>query len=155
MRCGSRSADHSQSPNVITAPSSTAAPMAAPNMRLIIAILPRMKRSGLAGVALLAVLAAAAPTAQPRITAPKEAFGFALGDDYHLANYKQIADYWRRLDKQSDRLLVEEIGKTAEGRPQLMAIVTSPANHKRLAHYKTIARRLALAEGLTDEQARA
>ncbi len=26
-------------------------------------------------------------------------------------------------------MVVQEIGKTAEGRPQLMAIVTSPANH--------------------------
>ena len=27
---------------------------------------------------------------------------------------------------------VVEIGKTAEGRPQLMAIITSPENHKKL-----------------------
>ncbi len=50
---------------------------------------------------------------------------------------------------------VVEIGKTAEGRAQLMAIVTSPANHARLARYKDIASRLAHAEGLTDAQARA
>ena len=50
---------------------------------------------------------------------------------------------------------VVEIGKTAEGRPQLMAIVTSPENFKKLDRYKEISRRLALAEGLTDEQARA
>ena len=52
-------------------------------------------------------------------------------------------------------MVVQEIGKTAEGRPQLMAIVTSPENHRNLARYKEISRRLALAEGLTDEQARA
>ena len=52
-------------------------------------------------------------------------------------------------------MALEEIGKTAEGRPQLMAIVTSPANQKKLARYKEISRRLALAEGLSDEQARA
>jgi hypothetical protein len=50
---------------------------------------------------------------------------------------------------------VVEIGKTAEGRPQLMAIISSPDNHKKLDRYKEIARRLALAEGLTDDQARA
>ena len=103
--------------------------------------------------ALLALIAA--PAAQKTVTAPKEQFGFSLGDDYQLANYKQISEYWRLLDGQSDRLAVAEIGKTAEGRPQLMAIVTSPANHKRLAHYKEISRRLALAEGLSDGQARA
>src|SRR4029453_8727764 len=46
-----------------------------------------------------------------------------------------------------------EMGKTAEGRPQLMAIVTSPANHRQLAKYKDTSRRLALAEGLTDADA--
>jgi hypothetical protein len=47
------------------------------------------------------------------------------------------------------------MGKTAEGRTQWMAIVTSPENHRRLARYQEISRRLALAEGLNDEQARA
>ncbi|HEX6972898.1 MAG TPA: M14 metallopeptidase family protein [Vicinamibacterales bacterium] len=96
-----------------------------------------------------------APLEQTRITSPKDQFGFNLGDDYQLANYRQIADYWRRLDAESDRMTLEEIGKTAEGRPQLMAIVTSPANHKNLAKYKDISRRLALADGLTDTEARA
>src|SRR5262249_7775990 len=39
-------------------------------------------------------------------------------------------------------------------RPQLMAIVTSPANHKQLAKYKDLSKRLALAEGLTETDAR-
>src|SRR5215207_8955178 len=112
-----------------------------------------MKMPGAFVVVLLALIAA--PAAQKKLTTPSEQFGFSLGDDYQLANYKQIADYWRLLDVQSDRLVLQEIGKTAEGRAQLMAIVTSPANHKNLARYKEISRGLALAEGLTDEQARA
>src|SRR5829696_5797020 len=102
---------------------------------------------------LLALIAV--PAAQKAVTTPKEQFGFSLGDDYQLANYKQISDYLRRLDTESDRLVVQEIGRTAEDRAQLMAIVTSPENHKRLARYKEISRRLALAEGLDDDQARA
>ena len=58
---------------------------------------------------------------QTRITTPKEEFGSNFGDDYFLANYQQIAAYWRKLDSQSDRMVVQEIGKTAEGRPHLMA----------------------------------
>ena len=50
---------------------------------------------------------------------------------------------------------VVEIGKTAEGRPMIMAIITSPENHKNLERYKDIAVRLARAEGITEEQARA
>ncbi|MEO8333674.1 MAG: M14 metallopeptidase family protein [bacterium] len=103
----------------------------------------------------LLLLALAAPVAAQRITTPREAFGSNFGDDYFLANYKQISAYWHTLDRESDRLKVVSIGKTAEGRDHLMAIVTSPANHRRLAHYKDISARLAHAEGLTDAQARA
>lgn len=90
-----------------------------------------------------------------KITTPKEAFGFNFGDDYQLATYTQLTAYWRTLDTQSDRMVLHEMGKTAEGRSQLMAIVTSPENHARLAHFKSISQRLARAEGLTDDQARA
>jgi hypothetical protein len=101
------------------------------------------------------VLAGAASAAAQTVTSPRQQFGFDIGDDYQLANYTQFVEYWHKLDRESERMKVVEIGKTAEGRPQLMAIVTSPDNHKRLDRYKEIARRLALAEGLTDEQARA
>ncbi|HEV8599254.1 MAG TPA: M14 metallopeptidase family protein [Gemmatimonadales bacterium] len=93
--------------------------------------------------------------AQPHITSPKEQFGAELGDDYFLANYQQISDYWRKLARESDRIVLREIGKTAEGRPHLMAIVTAPQNHARLARYQEISRHLARAEDLSDEQARA
>ena len=116
------------------------------------------KRFLLVGLAILC-LGIAAPTAQAPaasgITSPKTEFGHAFGDDYFLANYKQMEAYWRKLDRESDRMVLEDIGKTAEGRTHLMAIVTSPANHKKLSRYKEISRRLALAEGLTDDQARA
>jgi Zinc carboxypeptidase len=102
----------------------------------------------------LVVVLLATPSTQPGLTTPRAHLGFSFGDDYQLANYTQIAAYWRKLDGESDRLTVQEIGKTSEGRPQLMAIVTSPANHRSLAQYKDISRRLALAEGLSDEQAR-
>jgi Zinc carboxypeptidase len=117
-----------------------------------------MRRLVLAAL-LLALSVSSAPLAQqaarPKITTPKEALGFNFGDDYQLADYKQIEAYWKTLDKESDRIALHDMGKTAEGRTQWMAIVTSPENHKKLARYKEISRRLALAEGLTDDQARA
>jgi hypothetical protein len=103
----------------------------------------------------IVLLAASLGLAQGRVTTPKEQFGFNLGDDYQLANYKQLTEYWKKLDQQSDRLTVVDIGKSAEGRTILMAIVTAPENHKKLDRYKEISQRLALAEGLTDDQARA
>ncbi|MDQ3417921.1 MAG: M14 family metallopeptidase [Acidobacteriota bacterium] len=93
--------------------------------------------------------------AQTTITSPQQQFGFEIGADYRLANYKQLADYWRKLDAESDRMTVQEIGKTSEGRPHLMSIVTSPENHRNLARYKQISQRLGFAEGLSDADARA
>src|SRR6476620_5350999 len=109
-------------------------------------------------ILLTAVLSATAVGAQTppagKITTPKEFFGFNIGDDWKLANYDQFKEYWKKIDGESDRMVFEEIGKSAEGRPQLMAIITSPENFKKLARYKEIAKKLALAEGLTDEEAR-
>jgi hypothetical protein len=101
------------------------------------------------------VLAVATAAGAQTITTPKAHFGFNMGDDYQLATYTQFQAYWERLDRESDRMKVVEIGKTAEGRPQLMAIITSPANHQQLEKYRGISRRLAYAEGLTDDEARA
>ena len=104
--------------------------------------------------AALVVLVTAIPAvAGAQITSPRQALGFDIGDDYHLATYAQLAEYWQTLAGESQRLVVEQIGTTAEGRPQLMAIITSPENHQNLDRYKQIARRMALAEGLDDEQA--
>jgi len=117
------------------------------------------QRARLALLAIVVAVIAAAPLAQsPRssaakVTSPKEQFGHDIGDDYFLVNYTQYVDYLRKLDKESDRMTVVEIGKTEEGRPELTAIITSPENHKRLAQLKEINRRLALAEGVTDDQA--
>ena len=99
-------------------------------------------------------------TSAARITSPKEEFGHNFGDDYFLANYQQISGYWKKLAKESSRMVLQDIGKTAEGRTQYMAIVTSPENQKKLARYKQIAEQLAHARGadgnvLTDEMARA
>jgi hypothetical protein len=91
----------------------------------------------------------------PKITTPKEALGFNLGDDYQMANYTQLEAYWKTLAKESNRMKLVDIGLTAEGRHQWMAIITSPENHKNLAKYKEIASKLAHAEGVSEEQAHA
>jgi hypothetical protein len=109
-------------------------------------------------VALTLALGIAAPYAQqstPKVTTPQQFFSHQIGADYVLPNYTKFTEFVRVLDKDSDRMTVQSIGKTAEGRDHLMAIITSPENHKNLQKYKDIARRLALAEGLTDDQARA
>ncbi len=107
-------------------------------------------------IAVTLTLAAIAPAADAQaITSPREAFGHDLGADYSLPNYRQLSEYWTTLARQSDRMQLEQIGTTSEGRPMLMAILTAPENHAQLSRYQEIARRLALARGLTDSAARA
>src|SRR5690349_24198307 len=96
--------------------------------------------------ALPLVFAAAVVQAQGHITSPKEQFGHNIGDDYWLATYDQFQEYWKKLDAESNRMQVVEIGKTSEGRPQLAAIITAPENFKNLARYKEISMRLAKGE---------
>ena len=124
---------------------------------LVVAGLTRM-RVLIAAMVLLLVTAAYTRTqsqAVSTITPPAAEFGFNIGDDYALATYSQLEAYWKRLARESDRLQLVDIGRTEEGRTQWMAVISSPENLRRLDHFRDISRRLALAEGLTDAQARA
>lgn len=115
------------------------------------------RRVLLLALAVCLALVKATPAREPAtttVTSPKEFFGFHMGEDYCLANYRQLARYWSRLEKESPRFKVVSIGATEEGRPHLMGIVTSPANHRELARYQDISRRLAYAEGISAEEAK-
>ena len=111
------------------------------------------KRSSPLFIVLLFVFAL--NVASQNIPTPKEHFGFSIGDDYQLATYTQTEAYFKKLAAASDRVKLVEIGKTEEGRSQLMLIVSSPENIKRLDRYKEISQKLAHAENLTDLQAHA
>ncbi|MGH6979483.1 MAG: M14 family zinc carboxypeptidase, partial [Brevundimonas sp.] len=111
--------------------------------------------SVLAYEAALAEQPAAVAETASRITSPQEAFGHEVGADYRLVNYTQWEAYLKTLASQSERMKLVEIGKSSEGRTQYIAIVSTPENLAHLDRYQEIARRLAKAEGVTEEQARA
>lgn len=90
-------------------------------------------------------LASAGLAAQPKLTPAKELIGFSIGDDYQMASYTQISTLLKKWDEESDRLKVVNIGTTEEGRPQYMAIITSPENHKKIERYREISNKLARA----------
>jgi len=87
------------------------------------------------------LLFAAATLAQ--IPSPKDTLGFTPGDDRKLASWASIVDYFKKLDAASDRMIFEEIGKTTMGAPFVYATISSPANLKTIAKYKTINDKLA------------
>jgi hypothetical protein len=65
------------------------------------------------------------------VTTPEQAFGFKLGTDRKLADWKELTPYYQKLASESDRIKYTEIGKTTEGRPFVMLTISSPDN---LAH---------------------
>ena len=91
----------------------------------------------------LILLFAFSAAAQTKIPEPKDALGFAPGDDRKLASWKQTVDYFKKLDAASNRVRFEEIGKTTLDRPFVYATISAPENLKNLEKYKAINARLA------------
>jgi len=113
--------------------------------------LQRLARSVLACLGSLAAVCAFA--AEPKLTPAKDIIGFSIGDDYMMANYTQITALLQKWDAESDRLKVVSIGTTEEGRPQYMAIITSPENHANLEKYRTWSTEMARAR-ISEQEAR-
>jgi hypothetical protein len=88
------------------------------------------------------------------VPSPKSHFGFNIGDNYQLANYTQTEAYLQKLAAASNKMKLQSIGTTEEGRTQYMVIVSDPANLAKLAKYKSISQQMARAEGLTDADAK-
>ncbi|HEY9116197.1 MAG TPA: M14 metallopeptidase family protein [Roseivirga sp.] len=63
----------------------------------------------------------------PDIPTPKSIIGHEVGE-WHITHDKLVY-YMKELAKASDRITIEEIGRTHEDRPQLLLTITHPSNH--------------------------
>jgi hypothetical protein len=66
----------------------------------------------------------------PAVPPPEEYFGFPIGE-WHLQP-DQIRSYLLLLAERSNRLTIEEYGKTHENRPLLLLTFTSAENHQKI-----------------------
>ena len=64
------------------------------------------------------------------IPTPKSIIGHEVGE-WHVTHDK-LVEYMKSLAKASDRVTLENRGKTFEGRPLLLLTITSPNNHLRI-----------------------
>jgi len=78
-----------------------------------------------------------------QVPSPDSVLGFHPTGDRTIADWKQITDYFTKLDKASDRMLVREIGRTTEDRPMIVAFISSPSNIRNLEKYRQISAKLA------------
>src|ERR1043165_6331043 len=117
------------------------------------------QRSVVACVALIVLLAACSVTsfaqrsaAQPTvIPSPKSVLGFTPGDDRTIAGWSQITDYFERLDRASDRVLVQTLGESTLKRPLIVAFISARENILALPKYKEIQQQLADPRKVTNE----
>src|SRR5947209_12264705 len=78
-----------------------------------------------------------------RAPSPRDVLGFTPGEDRRVADWTQITDYFKRLDRASDRVLVRQVGESTLGRPLFVAYLSAPENIRELDKYRDIQRRLA------------
>ena len=70
--------------------------------------------------------------ASAQVQSPEEFLGHQVGADYKLVKWERIVEYFRHLDENSDRIAVRDIGLTTEGRPMILAEISTAdtvANH--------------------------
>jgi hypothetical protein len=78
-----------------------------------------------------------------QVPTPQSVLGFRPTDDRTIADWKEIVDYFAKLDKASDRVLVREIGRSTLDKPLIVVFISSPRNIKNLEKYRQISARLA------------
>jgi hypothetical protein len=81
-------------------------------------------------------LSAAVPT-------PQSYFGHPIGADRTVLDWEKVVGYFNLLAQSSDRIRVEELGKTAEGRPFIAATIADPDTIRHLDRYIALQGRLA------------
>ncbi len=84
------------------------------------------------------------------ITTPDKHFGFVPGTDGKLFLYEDLISYLQKLDSESPKLKLVQIGQSSLGRDMYIAFISSEENINNLQNLKEINRQLALDPGLED-----
>jgi hypothetical protein len=86
------------------------------------------------------------------IPSPAEIFGHEVGADYKLIPYPEVLSYLDSVASASDRVSIEDAGRSTLDNPIKVVILTSPENQANLDRLREIARLLAKPGDLTPEQ---
>src|SRR5271168_694923 len=92
-------------------------------------------------------------SASAAVPTPESHFGHKIGIDNELLDWGKGVSYFQALEKSSDRIKFMELGKSVEGRAQIAAVISSPANIRNLEHYRDIQMRLSDSRKTTPDAA--
>lgn len=87
------------------------------------------------------------------VSSPKKALGEHIGAPNRLHYYEQISGYYRQLASESPRIKVLEIGKSEEGRENIVVFISSAENITNLEQNRQNLARLADPRKLADNEA--
>lgn len=77
-----------------------------------------------------------------RVPSPKDVLGYIASAEGKLTHPDDEIRYFEALDKASDRVLLQEMGTTEEGRTMHLVIISDESNLKNLERYKGYTREL-------------
>jgi len=77
------------------------------------------------------------------VPTPESYFGHEIGADRTVLDWDKVVSYFHALGQNSDRIRIEELGKSTEGRPFIAAILAQPETLRHLDRSQEIQRRLA------------
>lgn len=89
---------------------------------------------------------------QTNIQSPEDYFGFKPGADRMLFTYEELISYLEKVDKQSDKLKMINIGESPMGKPMYIAFISSAENIAKLDELKVINKKLALDANLAKSE---
>ncbi len=102
---------------------------------------------------ILLPLVLCAGLATAAVPTPKSYFGHEITDDGSVLDWDKVVGYFQTLQKSSDRIRVEELGKSTEGRPFIAATIADPETLKHLDRYIAIQQKLADPRTTTEAEA--
>ncbi len=106
-------------------------------------------------VAALVCMLSGLVSAETTIPTPQEHFGHQVGADHKLIPYPDVLEYLEMIAAASDRVSIEDAGRSTLDNPMKVVVLTSAANQANLERLREVAKLLAKPGNLTSEQSAA
>ncbi len=88
----------------------------------------------------------------PTLTSPEEFFGFKMGSARKIARWENIVEYFYLLQKQSQKIRVNNMGPSTEGLPFLEVIISSSKNLVNLENLRQTNLKISDPRNLTENE---
>ncbi|MFQ5632415.1 MAG: peptidase M14, partial [bacterium] len=81
---------------------------------------------------------------------PEDHFGHRMGAEGQIISFFDGIKYYKKLAEKSDRILYTELGKTTDGSPFVLLVISAPENLQRLDELKRERHRLSDPRNISD-----